>query len=82
MAVVIKSWAVWRELVLWWIGIVVYFLTSYEAQFLVVDLSVLERAGVKRAQPTPLDVSVARHVYVANILPNCEGRADEQRVDC
>ena len=80
--VVVKSRVVWRELVVLWIGNMVDFLPSYDAQLLVVNLSVLDRAGVQGAQPTPLDFPVACNMCVANNHQYCEGRADEQHVDC
>ena len=46
VVVVVKKRSVWRELVLLWIGNVLYFLASYAAQLLVVNLSVLDSAGV------------------------------------
>ena len=65
-----------------WIGSMVDFLPSYDAQLLVVNLSVLDKADVQGAQPSPLDVPLACNMYVAQILQYSEGRADEQHAHC
>ena len=65
-----------------WIGIMMDFLQPYDAQLLVVNLSVLDRAVVQGAQPSPLDSPVACNMCVAKLLQYQEGRAYEQHVDC
>ena len=44
--VLVESWVVSGDLEVLWIGFVVDFLAPYYAQLLVVDLSVLDTAGV------------------------------------